>query len=57
MSYPTIFVDHKVTKEYKVRAYPTFYIIDTKGKIVYSKVGHSEKNEKEIDSLLNKLIK
>jgi len=57
MSYPTIFVDHKVTKEYKVRAYPTFYIIDTKGKIVYSKVGYSEKNEKEIDSLLNKLIK
>ncbi|AFU67719.1 thiol:disulfide interchange protein, TlpA_like family [Psychroflexus torquis ATCC 700755] len=57
MSYPTIFVDHKVTKEYKVRAYPTFYIIDTKGKIVYSKVGHSEKNEKEIDSLLKKWIK
>lgn len=57
MNYPTIFVDNKVTKAYNVRAYPTFYIIDDKGKIVYSKIGHSEKNEKEIDSLLNKWIK
>ena len=57
MSYPTIFVSNKVTEKYNVRAYPTFYIIDDKGKIVYSKVGHSENNEKEIDSLLRKWIK
>lgn len=57
MNYPTIFVDNKVTKAYNVRGYPTFYIIDSNGKIVYSKIGHSEKNEKEIDSLLNKWIK
>jgi len=57
MNYPTIFVDNKVTKAYNVRAYPTFYIIDDSGNIVYSKIGHSEKNEKEIDSLLNKWIK
>ena len=57
MIYPTIFVDNKVTKAYNVRAYPTFYIIDDSGNIVYSKIGHSEKNEKEIDSLLNKWIK
>ncbi|NGX85412.1 TlpA disulfide reductase family protein [Aequorivita sp. KMM 9714] len=57
MNYPTILVDNEVTKAYNVRAYPTFYIIDDNGKIVYSKVGHSEKNEKEIDSLLSKWIK
>ena len=57
MNYPTIFVDNEVTKAYNVRAYPTFYIIDNKGEIVYSKIGHTEKNEKEIDSLLNKWIK
>ncbi|MGM0609309.1 MAG: TlpA family protein disulfide reductase [Candidatus Muiribacteriota bacterium] len=57
MNYPTIFVDNKVTKAYNVRAYPTFYIIDDIGNIVYSKIGHSEENEKEIDSLLNKWIK
>lgn len=57
MNYPTIFVDNEVTKAYNVRAYPTFYIIDNNGEIVYSKIGHNEKNEKEIDSLLNKWIK
>jgi thiol-disulfide isomerase/thioredoxin len=56
MNYPTIFVDNKVTKAYNVRVYPTFYIIDDNGKIVYSKIGHSEMNENEIDSLLNKWI-
>lgn len=57
MNYPTIFVDEEVIKAYNVRAYPTFYIINNKGKIVYSKVGHSKKNEMEIDSLLNKWLK
>jgi thiol-disulfide isomerase/thioredoxin len=57
MSYPTIFVDKKVTNEYNIKAYPTFYILDAKGKIVYSQVGHSEQNEKEIDSLLKTRIK
>lgn len=57
MSYPTIFVDANVTKDYNVRAYPTFYILDKNGNIVYSTVGHSEENEKEIDSLLHEWIK
>lgn len=57
MNYPTIFVDEEVIKAYNVRAYPTFYIINNKGKIVYSKVGHSKKNEMEINSLLNKWLK
>jgi thiol-disulfide isomerase/thioredoxin len=57
MIYPTIFIDSNVIKEYNVRAYPTFYIIDAGGKIVFSKVGHSEQNEKEIDSLLKNWIK
>ncbi len=55
MSYPTIFVDKEVTKAYNVRAYPTFYIIDNNGKIVYSKIGYSDENE--IDSLLNSRLK
>jgi peroxiredoxin len=57
MNYPTIFVDNAVTKAYNVRAYPTFYIIDDDGNIVYSKIGHNEENETEIDSLLNRWIK
>ena len=57
MEYPTIFVGDEVTKAYNVRAYPTFYIINPNGEIIYSKVGHNEKSEKEIYSLLSKWIK
>jgi alkyl hydroperoxide reductase subunit AhpC len=57
MNYPTVFINDKVTNDYNVRAFPTLYIINTKGKIMYSKVGHSEQNEREIDSLLQKLTK
>lgn len=57
MNYPTVFIRDRVTKDYNVIAYPTFYIINKEGKIIYSKIGHSKKNEKEIDSLLSELIK
>lgn len=57
MNYPTIFVDFNVTRNYNVRSFPTFYIIDKSGNIVYSQIGYGEKYEKEIDSILNKWIK
>lgn len=57
MNYPTVFVDKDVVDAYNVKAYPTFYIINDKGEIVYSKVGQSKMNEKELDSLLTKWIK
>lgn len=53
MSYPTIFVDWEVVKQYNVHAYPTFYIINPEGKIVYSRMGYSEDEDRKIDSLLN----
>lgn len=57
MEYPIVFVDSSVTKEYKVHVYPTLYIIDKNGEIVFSKTGHSEQTEKEIDSVLSMLMK
>lgn len=57
MNYPSIFTDRQVPNDYKVFAYPTFYILDKERKVLYSKIGHSEKNESEIDSLLSQLIK
>lgn len=57
MNYPAILVDNKVKKAYNIKVFPTFYILDTSGKIVYSKVGYTENSEKEIDSLLNMWIK
>ncbi|WP_456438587.1 TlpA family protein disulfide reductase [Psychroserpens sp.] len=54
--YPTIFVSQNVQRDYNVSAFPTFYIIDKRGKIVFSKVGYGEENIKTIDSLLNVLV-
>ena len=34
--------DHGVAKKYKVTAYPTNYIVDSKGKIVWRGVGFDE---------------
>jgi peroxiredoxin len=57
MSYPAIFVSKQVAKDYKVLAYPTFYIVDDKGQIIYSKVGYSAQGERGIDSLLSNRLR
>lgn len=57
MNYPAILVDRIVAKEYKVTAYPTFYIIDKEGKVLFSKIGYAEENEQAIDSLLSTIFK
>ncbi len=58
MDYPVLFVDHSVDSTYKVRAYPTFYLIDKKGKIVFSQVGiRMNKNNKSDTDSLEQIIK
>lgn len=56
MNYPTIFIDKATQKDYNVMAFPTFYIIDTKGKIAFSKIGYDEKKEHKIDSIIQTMI-
>lgn len=57
MEYPIVFVDTSVTNKFKVMAFPTLYIIDKKGKVIFSKVGYGENTEKEVDSVLNSILK
>jgi thioredoxin-related protein len=57
MNYPIVFIEKEIVKDYKVRAFPTFYIIDKKGKIAHSQVGFGESTVSEIDSIINVLIK
>ncbi len=52
MNYPTVFVDSNVTTVYNIRAFPTCYIIDPEGNILFSKVGFGDSVAKEVDSLL-----
>lgn len=55
--YPIVLIDKFVSEKYKVKGYPTLYVIDKKGKVVYSKLGYSENLEREIDSVINKIAK
>ncbi|MBN3036260.1 MAG: TlpA family protein disulfide reductase [Bacteroidales bacterium] len=52
MEYPVVFIDEGVTKNYKVFAYPTIYLIGITGKIIYSQVGFGEHMLPEVDSLI-----
>ena len=55
LDYPVVFIDRSVSKSYKVRGYPTFYVIDKTGKIAYSGVGYGEGTEAKLDSVLTSL--
>lgn len=41
-----------VAKEYHVSSYPTIYLIDKKGKIIFSKVGYSNSTEAKLEKII-----
>lgn len=57
INYPIILTDNSISEKYKIIGYPTLYIINKNGEVEYSKLGYSENMEKEIDSILNKILK
>jgi thiol-disulfide isomerase/thioredoxin len=57
INYPIILTNKSISEKYKIIGYPTLYIINKNGEIEYSKLGYSENLEKEVDSILNKMLK
>lgn len=45
-----------VADEYKLEGLPTFYVIDTKGKIIYASTGFLPDKEKEISAVIKRAI-
>jgi len=56
LDYPIVFIDRSVSKSFKVRGYPTFYVIDKEGNIAYSSVGYGEGTEAVLDSVMVSLF-
>lgn len=56
IEYPIVFVDISTVKDYRVRAWPTFYIIDTDGTIAYSALGFGENTADEMKEALLMLL-
>ncbi|NOU61994.1 TlpA family protein disulfide reductase [Marinifilum caeruleilacunae] len=55
MLYRNLFNGNSISKKYKINAAPIFYLIDKKGTIVYTQIGHDSKKLKEnIAKQLNK---
>lgn len=52
IDYSIMFIDREDSKKFKVYAYPTFYLIDRKGKLIHSAVGFGEEMTNSIDSLI-----
>lgn len=49
ITYPVVFINRKIADSlYKVEGYPSFYLINKKGEIIYTEIGY---NEKKTDSL------
>jgi thiol-disulfide isomerase/thioredoxin len=56
ISYPIVWTERNVPTDYKVRGYPTFYLLDREGKVIYSGVGFSEEHMQEMDGMIGELL-
>jgi len=45
MSYPIFLVNHAIIDSYKVEVWPSLYLIDGNGKIIYSQLGINDKSK------------
>lgn len=56
VNYPILFVEKAIQDSFKVKVFPSLYIIDKNGVIQYSKLGTSKKLYEELEMELIKLI-
>lgn len=52
IDYPILFSERSEMQKFKVRGYPTFYLINNHGKVIYSHVGFGEEMPNAVDSLI-----
>lgn len=56
MDYEVLYKAKTVKDDYKISAYPTFYLIDKKGLIHFQKVGYSSEVTKELRKEIEKIL-
>jgi thiol-disulfide isomerase/thioredoxin len=57
MNYSTILTTRKTDSLYNVLAYPTLYLLDREGKVIYSDLRFSEEHMDSLDIVISKNIK
>lgn len=53
LDYELLLHAEQVVDKYKIRGFPTFFLIDPDGKILWSEVGYSPEHEKTLDKLIS----
>ena len=54
IGFTTLFADKKFAKEYNVSAYPTLYLIDRQGKILFANEGYGEGTKDKLENIIKK---
>ena len=57
VAYPIWLVDKKITDQFSVTAWPTFYIINPQGRVVYKSEGYAETLSDELNKIIDSLLK
>ncbi len=57
IAYPVAISENSLTKDFKVGSYPTLFLMDNTGKLLFTASGFGAKSEKEIDELIDSLLK
>lgn len=57
MRYETVLVSASLPDAYHITGWPTFYIIDSKGKVAGTFIGYEEDMEKTLTEMITKLLK
>lgn len=56
VTYTVLLGGQEVAKNYHVSGYPTMYLIDKAGKVVYSQVGYGEGTDDELEQIIKQFI-
>jgi peroxiredoxin len=56
VTYTVLLGGKEVAKDYHVSGYPTIYLIDRQGKIIYSQVGYGKGTEAELEKIIEKSL-
>jgi thiol-disulfide isomerase/thioredoxin len=57
IAYPVAISENPLAKDFKVSSYPTLFLMDSTGKLLFTSSGFGPGSEKELDELIDSLLK
>jgi thiol-disulfide isomerase/thioredoxin len=54
VNYTVLLCDEKLARDYLVSGYPTIYLVDRNGKIIYTQAGYGKGSEEELEEIIKR---